>query len=224
LVQNIIKVLTLGFFISMITGFVLYRSGYFDATTASDSLQVSPNGGELYIAQVDQDSTKSPQQTINGYSRKKIMPSTKSAVPIFDMESVKQDMKKQLLPSSKSIAPIFDLEELNQQESSQEILPSSKSMTYPIDIKPEATANEIENEKREDFKKQPELVEDLDDVEALGELPPSEEAEMLDEVAETIESSEPESTHINWRGIWIGVLGILFVALGSIVYFKRRSK
>jgi LPXTG-motif cell wall-anchored protein len=29
---------------------------------------------------------------------------------------------------------------------------------------------------------------------------------------------------INWRTIWIGVLGIVFVAIGSIVYFKRRSK
>ena len=184
----------------MITGFVLFRSGYFNSSQTSEALHVSPNGGELHLAQVEQEQNKSQSDEVK-----------------------QKEDKEPIMPSSKSISPVFDLDEIDEEDLKTLVLPSSKSMIYPIEIKPGATANEIENEKREAFKKQPELEKDT--AEEVTQEPTSEkETESVDKGSEETSSSETESTHINWRGIWIGVLGILFVALGSIVYFKRRAK
>lgn len=229
----------------MITGFVMYRSGYFDSTQKSNALHVSPNGGELNLAQTDQDTTKTPQ--INQNNQAPIMPSSKSLAPVFDASDYKMNDSRRIMPSSKSGIRLIDpldkptvlkLEkvELNnpytspqkkslpeQQEANQapehDILPSSKSMTFPIKIDPAQTPNQIEDKKREAFRKQPELEAKEDEMKDSS----SNEGESLDKGTST-ESSEEESTPINWRGIWIGVLGIVFVAVGSIVYFKRRSR
>jgi len=196
LIQNALKILTLGFFFSMISGFVLYRSGYFEDESQS-YLQTSPNGGEL-LAQVDQDTMKSPE--INNANAAPIMPSSKSAVPVIDWEKIELDEKKKMM------------------------LYSSKSLTFPVDVKPEMTANQIEDKKREAFRQQPELEPKSDS----SELITSEKRDSIQDVGslkskkKTVE--ETESAPINWRAIWIGVLGILFVAIGTIVYFKRRSK
>ncbi|MDG1332067.1 MAG: hypothetical protein P8P74_07045 [Crocinitomicaceae bacterium] len=213
MIQNVIKILTLGFFISMITGFVMYRSGYFDSTETSYSLQKSPNGGELNanLAQVDQDTNKIPQ--INQNNAAPIMPSSKSAVPILDLEEAIQDDKKRILPSSKSMLHPIEISP----ETQRKMMSSSKSI-----IISDPSVSSKSN--REAIKIQPEL-EPKDS--SIADIDESEESESTGEnIKEKKGKVEPDnkSTPINWRGIWIGVLGILFVAIGSIVYFKRRSK
>lgn len=225
----------------MISGFVLYRSGYFDSTPASDALQVSPNGGEIHLAQVDQDSTKAPQ--INQNNAAPIMPSSKLIVPVLDGEKYLKRETKTIMPStksgirliepfkespdvnlekvelknpyiSKSKSPSFDQDKVKE-EVEMHILPSSKSMTFPIEVKPEGTSYGLDTAKqlKQEEKEDDEIADDA----------PSKQGETVEEGSKNASSAD-ESTPINWRGIWIGVLGILFVAAGSIVYFKRRSK
>jgi hypothetical protein len=219
LVQKAIKILTLGFFISMITGFVIYRSGYFDSTKTSYALQTSPNGGELNSTQIDQDSTKSPE--IEQNTNAPVMPSSKSLAPVFDLdgESVIQDMKKEILPSSKSLLHPIEIKP-DEWKLDDIHLYSSKSMTYPIEVG--QTANQIEDKKREAFRKQPEL--EPSDSSSVNTDDSDESSDATIKKTKRKSAPETKSTPINWRGIWIGVLGILFVAIGSIVYFKRRSK
>ena len=219
MVQKAIKILTLGFFISMITGFVLYRSGYFDSTKTAYSLQTSPNGGELNSVQIDQNSTKSPE--INQNTNAPVMPSSKSLAPVLelDRESIQQDVKMKILPSSKSMLHPIEIEP-EEWKVDDIHLYSSKSMTYPIEFG--QTANQIEDKKREAFRKQPEL-EPKDSTSTNTDVA-DDRSEATIKKTKRKSSSTPKSTPINWRGIWIGVLGILFVAIGSIVYFKRRSK
>ena len=76
MIQNAIKILTLGFFISMITGFVMYRTGAFDSTTASNAFHTSPNGGELNNANQAPNSNGATE--INQQNTNEIMPSSKS--------------------------------------------------------------------------------------------------------------------------------------------------
>lgn len=201
----------------MITGFVMYRSGYFDSEKSTHFLHTSPNGGELNLAQIDQDSIKSPE--IHQNNAAPIMPSSKSSVPIIDMESIKQDMKKEILPSSKSMLHPIEIKPTEEWKIGDAHLYSSKSMTFPIEVGP--TANQVADKEREAFRKQPELESKDSDSSVKTPEKPSTKGE---EVTTKKEESKDESAPINWRGIWIGVLGILFVAIGSIVYFKRRSK
>lgn len=197
----------------MITGFVMYRSGYFDSTETPYSLQKSPNGGELNanLAQVDQDTNKIPQ--INQNNAAPIMPSSKSMAPVFDLESLKEDMKKEILPSSKSMLHPIEISP----ETKRKMMSSSKSI-----IISDPSVSSKSN--REAIKIQPE-IEPKDS--SIADIYESDEGEstgqnIKEKKGKTVEDTK--STPINWRGIWIGVLGILFVAIGSIVYFKRRSK
>lgn len=298
LIQKIIKVFTLGFFVTTLTTFVVYRMGYFDASSPSSALQTSPNGGELNNANQAPDSKQivdsiqSPE--IKQQTEPQIMPSSKSAVPLFDLDEYKRNNPSSIMPSTKVMlhpieiktskgpvpmvlpkselenpfvnstnkeVPAFDLEKLEQKKENELRMSSSKSMVLsdpklvnfllseeerPL-IKPkpriELTEEQIrmyssksattlftieslekvipEKYRREFFKidnenepKKPELTtsvsDEIEEIEIDG--------------AKRVADSKTNITTINWRLIGIGVLGILFVGIGSIVYFKRKSK
>ena len=253
MIQTIIKVLTLGFFVSTLTGFVIYRMGYFDAASASSSLQTSPNGGELNNAnQSNQapDSTKIPE--INQQNQPAIMPSSKSG-RAFDLEKYEEKKAKELrMSSSKSMAhpieiktiqgliepkvelenpyiaspkpePTLDFEKYQQQKEEQVRMSSSKSLIMPINLK--LSKELIERFKLDDKKVQPEITTldttqkkelNVDDI-----ADPTFVSNQIESVKET-KTEKPSGTH--WGMIGLGVLGILFVGIGSIVYFKRKSK
>ena len=176
----------------MITGFVMYRSGYFESSTANNSLQTSPNGGELLLASAEQDTNRSPQ--INQTNQPPIMPSSKSFVPIMDIEEIRP-----------------------------EIMPSSKSMTHPIKIEP--TQNQVSEKARQVYKVQPEL--NPNDSSAItidsSAEPVAESHQDSIEAGDEPELEGEKPNGISWGLISLGVLGILFVGIGSIVYFKRKS-
>lgn len=271
MIQKIIKVLTLGFFVSTLTGFVLYRMGYFDASSPSSALQTSPNGGELNSTYQAPDSTQ-------------ILDSNQTPV-------IKQQYEHAIMPSSKSTAPVFDLKKYQEKKAKEQRMSSSKSMTFPIDLKlevedvkehyvqPSKSAQTIDQKKIEEkkarelrmyssksliiedfqpyienwfsmdspeaIKVQPELVPksfkpkaqsdvNIEKQEAQDNFLPSSKSTILpidpELIANQIKSNpnpkvevkEPRS--IAWGMIGLGVLGILFVGIGSIVYFKKKSK
>ncbi len=209
MIQTAVKVLTLGFFISMISGFVLYRSGYFEAEHAHYALQKSPNGGELNNVIIEQDSTKT--------------------------ETIRQMNNMPIMPSSKSMSPMLNIEDL---------VPSSKSMLHPIDIdwdsvflvdNPYASSSKstILNHdwiKLLDIKAlsksivQPKTLKvDISSVEKDTEMNTAVKATTIEKKEKPrIQKEKPDG--ISWGMIGLGVLGILFVGIGSILYFKRRSK
>lgn len=197
LIQNTIKLLTLGFFISMITGFVMYRMGYF-SSEKTEVFHPNPNGGELLVASIDQDTNQTP--------------------------AIKQSKHNPIMSSSKSIVPVIDQQELKQR-SQIEILPSSKSMIHPIEIKVDKDAITEINKKKE-VKPSP-IPEDSDSLKQERKKTSTSKAvsnEIKPANSNVSNDTIEKPTNISWGTIGLGVLGILFVGVGSIVYFKRRSK
>lgn len=192
MIQNAIKILTLGFFISMITGFVMYRTGAFDSTTASSALHTSPNGGELNNANRAPNSTEAPE--INQQNTNKIMPSSKSMV-------LSNEFK-------------IDVKEINKEYAS-----SSKSMLHPIQI--ESTPNQItEKDQKQVAKIQPKSSPtDTNTKQDITSDPTSDRS---------IESGEREeirkTSGVYWGLVGLGVLGIIFFAIGLFVYFKHKAR
>ena len=204
----------------MISGFVLYRSGYFEAEHAHYALQKSPNGGELNNVSIEQDSTKT--------------------------DTIRQMNNMPIMPSSKSITPAFNLKKYEQKQLRQEIMPSSKSMSHPIRMYPDLDV-ELENPYVSssksvivhDFQREIENLftssekqskESAKKVEPDASKIQPEKLEKATVPALNIEQQENQSVNeekpdgVSWGMIGLGVLGILFVGIGSILYFKRRSK
>jgi hypothetical protein len=224
LIQTAIKVVTLGFFISIISGFVLYRSGFFDAQDPRYALQKSHNGGELNTLNGEQDSTQTQQ--------------------------IEQLNELQIMPSSKSIAPAFDLKKYEQQKK-LERLPSTKVLLHPIRINPKEPEIKLENPYM--YSSKSAIIRDFEKVfekhsisyevqtktaqqspsipkgsDSLKKLQNKHEKQTLNSnqvnAAPPSKKSEKAPTGISWGLIGLGVLGIFFVGIGSIVYFKKRPR
>ncbi len=214
---------------SMISGFVFYRMGYFDSSKTVSALQVSPNGGELLNVNSDPDSTLLKTEAVG---ETPIMSSTKSTAPIFDLEKYEQKKKQNILPSSKSAIQLIDGEELIKQVKLENpYLYSSKSMTHPIRFEFDNKVSTEQN--RQAIKVQPELLPAKEKEEkelskarkARTKSVNSEnlpEEEQIDEADPSIDKQQHKG--IAWSTIGLGLLGIVFVSIGSIVYFKRRSR
>lgn len=209
----------------MISGFVLYRSGYFDSNTTTSSLHVSPNGGELLNTTV----VDTNQQKISEALSEPFMPSSKSTVPIVDMEKYEEQSKRErLFSSSKSAIHLIDGKPffLDEIKLDNPYLYSSKSMTFPVEFKYNPEVSSLQN--RQAIQVQPELIEKKpkkeDSTKAYKQkVDPSNVSK-----SDTIKKGDPveKEKHkgIAWSTIGMGLLGIVFVSIGSIVYFKRRSK
>ncbi len=212
----------------MISGFVLYRSGYFDSTETetTSSLHVSPNGGELLNTTV----VDTNQQKISEAISEPIMPSSKSSVPIFDMEKYEEQRKNErMFPSSKSATHLIDGKPffLDEIKLDNPFLYSSKSMIFPVEIKYNPEVSSLQN--RQAIQVQPELIEEEskkeDSTKAYKQKVNQEKASKGDKIKKGAPPAEKEKHKgIAWSTIGMGLLGIVFVSIGSIVYFKRRSK
>ena len=181
----------------MITGFVMYRTGYF-SSEKTKVFHSSPNGGELLVATVDQDTNQTP--------------------------AIEQPKHDPIMSSSKSIVPVIDQQELKQR-SQIEILPSSKSMIHPIEIKIDKDAI-TEINKQKEVKSTP-IPEDSDSLKEERKKTSTSKVvsnEIKPANSKVSNEGTEKPTNISWGTIGLGVLGILFVGVGSIVYFKRRSK
>lgn len=229
MIQNIIKVLTLGFFVSMLTGFVIYRMGYFDSSTPSSALQTSPNGGELNSANQVPDSIQTPQ--INQQNKPEIMPSSKSITPAIDLKEYQEKKaKEQRMSSSKStILTDFNLEV---EDVKEHYVRPQKSMRT-IDLK------KIEKQKGEELRMASSkslIITDFN-LEAKDVIDPLVHSSKtlvhpigLKTSSNAVSAREEPTGEVEkpaiiyWGMIGLGVLGILFVGIGSIVYFKKKSK
>lgn len=210
----------------MISGFVFYRMGYFESSETASALHVSPNGGELLNSNAQQDTT---QETIQQTSETPILPSSKSIAPVFDLEKYEQEHQRDILPSSKSAVRLIDGKDVfKPTELENPYLYSSKSMTHPIKFEFDNIVSTEQN--RQAIKAQPELIQEdyEENVSKAQKKATKHDSISADEQAVEAEplSEEVEENHkgIAWRTIGIGLLGIVFVSIGSIVYFKRRSK
>lgn len=246
MIQHVLKVLTLGFFFSTITGFVMYRMGYFEAESNAHSLQTSHNGGELLNANIEQDTNRTPQ--INQSIETPILPSSKSVVPVFDLEKYEEKKRQEILPSSKSgLHPIqftlevedvkeqytqpvksalkVDLKKFEEQQAEQFRLSSSKSVII-TDFQPYLKKLFSVNGP-EGIKIQPQLI-PTDSSKIEKDTLQIDLPTKAKRVTNQIDFDEPKikvdkPRGVAWGMIGLGVLGILFVGIGSIVYFKRKS-
>lgn len=217
MIQNAIKVLTLGFFISMITGFVMYRTGAFDSTTASSALHTSPNGGELNNANQAPSSTGNLE--INQQNTNEIMPSSKSLAPAIDLKKYEQEKKKELrMSSSKSMMLPNDFK-IDVEDIKKEYVSSSKSMLHPIKVEP--TANKMsEKDQQQIAKLQPKFSPTTSDTKQDITSDPTKD--------HSIKSGEREeirkTSGVYWGLVGLGVLGIVFVGIGIFVYFRYKLR
>ena len=230
--KNLLKVLTLGFFISMITGFVVYRMGYFDPESSANALQTSPNGSELINENGNANASQTQDTTnpaANQAPTQPIMPLSKSMSPAFDLKKYEAEQKKQqMMSSSKSIviAPDFRFED-SASELKNPYMHSSKSLIHPINIGLMIQSFQFEAN-RQAIKVQPKLVKkDSTENEAARAIKivfPVKKPNIVKGEDAAKQKSADKPKGISWGMIGLGVLGILFVGAGSIAYFKKRSK
>ena len=188
-------------------------------------MQSSPNGGELLNTNVNQDTNRSPE--INQRIQQPILPSSKYIAPVFDLEKYEQKKKQEIMPSSKSgLHPIRINPDVEEVTLENPYAHSSKSLII-TDFKP-LFKNLLSENNREAIKKQPELIPDdkKDSLVRETKTTSKEKNHYMNEIkgAKVVAREGTSSKSISWISIGLGVLGILFVGIGSIVYFKRRSK